>query len=67
MVGANVSHDREAESDDAKALWFQSLTLAERMDLLVEFSDLVLQNHPRVWEPVDAQPASGRIRVLSIA
>lgn len=66
MDSRGVSHDRASESDDAKAIWFQSLTLAERMQLLVEFSDLVLQNHPRVWEPVDAEPASGRIRVLSI-
>ncbi len=66
MDGTGVSHDRGAESDDAKASWFQSLTLAERMQLLVEYSELVLQNRPRVWEPVDAEQASGRIRVLSI-
>ena len=67
MVGAGISHDREAESNDAKAVWFQSLTLDERMQLLVEFSDLVLQNHPRVWETVSAEPTTGRIRVLSVS
>lgn len=58
MVRAKRLHDREAESTTLRLFWFQSLTLAERMQLLVEFSDLVLQNHPRM-EPVDAQPTSG--------
>ena len=61
----HVSHSRADESLEAKALWFQALPLEERMELLVEFTELVLQNHPPVWEQLNAEPASGRICILS--
>ena len=35
-----ISHDRRDESIEAKARWFQSLSLPERMELLCEFTDL---------------------------
>ena len=62
-----VSHDRNEESLEAKARWFQSLTLAERMQLLCEYTDLVLESNPKAAEINRAQSSSGRIRVLSIA
>jgi len=37
-----VSCDQAEETPEAKALWFQSLTLAERMDLLCWFTDMIL-------------------------
>jgi hypothetical protein len=66
VVEPRISHDRSEESDDAKAVWFQSLALEERMQLLVEFSDLVFQNGVRKREPVSAESTSGRIRILSL-
>jgi hypothetical protein len=36
----NVSHDRSEETPEAKARWFESLTLAERMDRLCAVMDL---------------------------
>jgi hypothetical protein len=62
----SVSHDRNDESLEAKARWFQSLSLAERMELLCEFTDLVLQNSLTVAQVGRAQSSSGRIRVLSV-
>ena len=41
-----ISHDRNDESPEAKARWFQSLTLAQRMDLLVWFTNLALSANP---------------------
>ena len=29
-----ISHDRQEETPEAKARWFQSLLLSERMDML---------------------------------
>jgi len=62
-----ISHDLAEETPEAKARWFQSLSLSERMDLLCFFTDLVLENNPQIVERKDAEPVAGRIRVLSKA
>jgi len=67
MMDKAVSHDREEETPKAKARWFQSLSLSERMELLCSFTDLVLTNNPKIVEQKHAQSTSGRIRVLSKA
>ncbi len=61
-----VFHGREQESPEAKAQWFQSLSLAERMDYLCSVTDLILENNPEVAERRDAQPVAGRIRVVAL-
>ena len=61
-----VSHDRLEETPEAKARWFGSLTIAERMDLLCAFTDLALEANPGLQEKKNAQPASGRIQILSV-
>jgi len=61
----HLSTEREAESLEAKARWFQSLSLEERMDLLCEFTDLILSLKPDIVEQKGyAQPSSGRILIL---
>jgi hypothetical protein len=62
-----ISHDLVEETPEAKARWFQSLPLSERMDLLCAFTDLVLENNPLMVERKDAKPIAGRVRVLSKA
>jgi hypothetical protein len=47
-------------------LWFQSLPLEERMALLVELTDLALQNRPELAEAPPAQPSTQRVRVLRL-
>ena len=66
LMNQSISHDRNDESLEAKAQWFQSLSLAERMQLLCEFTELVLENNPRVPEVGRAQSSTGRVRVLSV-
>lgn len=61
-----ISHDRREETLEAKALWFQSLSLAERMNLLCEFTDLVMQNNPKAAKAGRVQLSTERIRVLSL-
>ena len=61
----SVSHNRREESPQAKARWFQSLSLAERMDLLCFFTDLILTNNPNILVQRHAQPSPGRVLVLS--
>ena len=60
-----VSHDRADESPEAKARWFRSLTLKERMELLCEFTDLALTVRPNLPRTKDAKPPDGRVRVFS--
>ena len=67
----SVSHDRHEETPEAKARWFQSLTLEERMDLLCTFTDLALSlalsRNPRLGLDRHAQSTSGRVRVIEPA
>jgi hypothetical protein len=60
-----ISHSRKDESFDAKAKWFQSLSIEERMELLCSFTDLLLELNPEIVGKKDAQPVKGNIRVLS--
>ena len=64
---STVTHDRGEETMEAKARWFQSLTLADRMDMLCAFTDLALSVNPTLQERKHAQPVAGRIQVLSAA
>jgi hypothetical protein len=61
-----VSHDRQEETLEAKARWFQSLTLSERMDYLCWMTDLALENNASLMESKNAEPVEGRIRVLTL-
>ncbi|GMV90504.1 MAG: hypothetical protein AMXMBFR82_02820 [Candidatus Hydrogenedentota bacterium] len=60
-----VLHSRDAETPEAKARWFQSLSMTERMDLLCEFTDLALAVNPELLELKRAEPVPGRIQVIS--
>ena len=60
----NVSHDWEEETPEAKARWFQSLPLSERMDLLCAFTDLALTLNPRLPEAKNAQQTNRRVAFL---
>lgn len=60
-----IFHTYEAETMEFKSRWFQSLSLEERMDLFCEYTDLILENNPKILETKNAQPVEGRIQVLS--
>lgn len=60
-----VRHDRQEESIEAKARWFQSLSMTERMEAFCNFTDLALSINPRLKDRRYAQPVAGRIQVLS--
>jgi len=60
-----VSHNRQDETVEAKAQWFQSLSLNERMELLCSFTDMILGVNPGIINSKNAQPIAGRVLVLS--
>lgn len=66
-MNGTVSYDRSEETPEAKAKWFQSLTLEERMDVLCYFTDLALSINPRLPDLKDAQQAQRGIQILSKA
>ena len=61
-----ISHDRAEETLDAKARWFRALSPAERLAMLIEWTELVLQNNPTLTGIKDAIPIEGRVRVLEL-
>jgi len=61
-----VSHDRADESPEAKARWFQSLPLSERMEIFCEFTELALALNPSLAEKKDAPAPSEGVRVLRL-
>jgi hypothetical protein len=50
---------------EAKARWFQSLSLEERQELFCNITDIILENNPKIVQEKDAQPIKGRVLVLS--
>ena len=64
-VNGSISHDRREETIEAKARWFRSLPMSERMDMLCSFTDLALSVNPALQERKHAQPVAGRIQILS--
>jgi len=62
----SISHDRNDESAEAKARWFRSLALSERMEMLCSFTDLALTANLGLQERKNAQPVTGRIQVIDL-
>ena len=65
LSSGQVLFSSEAESLEAKARWFRSLSVEARMELLCEFTEMILSLNPDIVERKGyAQPASGRILVF---
>jgi hypothetical protein len=62
-----VSHSFEDESMESKVLWFKSLSISERMDMLCFFTDMILDNNPQIAGKRDVKSITGRIQVLEKA
>ena len=60
-----ISHDRREETPEAKARWFKSISLEERMEMLCAFTDLILTVNPKIVVTRDAQRTKRCVRVLS--
>ena len=60
-----ISHNIDDESIEAKVLWFRTLPISERMEMLCNFTDLALELNPDLAGKRDAQPTKRRVRILS--
>lgn len=63
----SISHDRADESMEAKARWFQTLSIEERLEFLCELVDMALEVRPQLAEPADATCAEGSLRIVRAA
>ncbi len=64
-LNQTVSHSRDEETIEAKARWFQSLSIEERVDIFCSLTDLALEVNPDLMDKKDAQPIPGRVQVIS--
>ncbi len=62
-----VSHSFDAETIESKTRWFKSLSIFQRMDMLCFFTDMILENNPKIIEKRDVKSLTGRIQVLEKA
>ncbi len=60
----SISHDWSAETPEAKARWFQSLTVEERIDYFCEWMDFILSINPGIIEIKHAQSIPKGARIL---
>jgi hypothetical protein len=60
-----ISHNIDDESIEAKVLWFRTLPISERMEMLCNFTDLALELNPDLAGIKDAQPTKRGVRILS--
>ena len=61
---SSVSHDRREKTPEAKTLWFRSLGIADRMQMLCDLTDLALSINPTLLEKKRVEPTSGRVQVI---
>ena len=66
MERLSISHDWQDETPEAKARWFQTLSVPERLDVFFNLMDVILEVNPRAAESKDAQPVPGRVLVLEL-
>lgn len=59
-----ISHNINDESIEEKVLWFRSLPISERMEMLCNFTDLALELNPDLAGKKDAQPTERRVRII---
>lgn len=60
-----VEHDWKHETIEGKARWFQSLSIAERMEIFCEYTELALSVRPELKDKKHVKPVAGRIQILS--
>jgi len=60
-----ILHGFKEETPEAKALWFASLSLSERMEIFCEFMDLILAVNPGIGAHKNVEQIQKGIRIIS--
>lgn len=61
-----ISHSRDEETPEAKARWFQSLTIDERAQVFDEFMSLILEANPGLLKKKEIDYPGRQVRVLRV-
>jgi hypothetical protein len=61
----SIAHGWDEETPEAKARWFQSLTIQERLRIFTEWSRFVLAINPRIVDIKHARSPRPGIQILS--
>lgn len=64
VMETKILHDFQAETIEEKTRWFRSLTIQERADNLVMFTELALALNLKLGMKKDVEPSQGRVLVL---
>ena len=62
----SLSHRREDETLQAKARWLKSLTVDERMQLLNEWTNFIMEVNPDIAARKSLPTWTERVQVLSL-
>lgn len=60
-----ISHSWSDETLEAKTRWFASLSMAERMQIFSDLTDMALSINPSLMEKDHVEPVTGRIQIFS--
>jgi hypothetical protein len=66
-MNRSISHSREEETPEAKARWFRSLTIEERLRVFCEWNRFILRLNPRIADIKHDRPPREGVQVLSTA
>jgi hypothetical protein len=66
MLEPKVIQSREAETIQAKALWFKSLTVEERLDIFCEITEMALALHPELAQGTHVTPLPANTQVIRL-
>lgn len=57
---------RDSDTPESRSRWYRSLSEEERMDLMCEFYDLIVENQPDIARRKRASQAQGPVQILRI-
>ena len=60
-----ISHSWDEETMEAKAHWFQSLTMEQRFEVFCEFMTLIEELNPSVFREKNVTKPAGGLQVLT--
>ena len=60
----SISHDRAEETLEAKARWFSTLTMEQRLAQFAEYYDLALRLNPGILNANDVPAPSERVQII---
>ena len=65
MIGT-IGNNRQEESMEAKTLWFCTLSILDRIEMLCSVTDIALTINPGIQDKRNVKSITGRIQILEL-